>query len=75
MHLRGIHALNMGNCSQTTITDAAFAHLRGIQKLDKSECNQLSRMRPSFSCEGAAFSIQEAAAGIAAAAFLLLNSA
>ena len=40
VHLRGIHTLHMGYCSQTTITDAAFVHLRGIHTLDMWNCDQ-----------------------------------
>ena len=39
-HLRGVHTLDMSNCSQSTITDAAFAHLRGIHTLNMSVCTQ-----------------------------------
>ena len=35
-HLRGIHVLHRGGCSQAGITDAAFARLRGIKFLDMS---------------------------------------
>jgi hypothetical protein len=33
-------ALNMRECNQPTITDAAFANLRGIHILDMRSCNQ-----------------------------------
>ena len=38
--LRGIHTLDMRNCNQAGITDAAFVHLRGIHTLYMSGCKQ-----------------------------------
>ena len=35
-----IHTLDMSNCKQIGVTDAAFAHLRGVHTLDMSGCNQ-----------------------------------
>ena len=48
MYLRGIHALNMSNCTQATITDAAFVHLRGIHTLKMWGCNQASITDAAF---------------------------
>ena len=40
VHLKGIHTLNMGGCSQAGITDGAFVHLKGIHTLVISNCTQ-----------------------------------
>ncbi len=40
VYLRGICALNMRECNQSTITDAAFANLRGIHTLNMYACYQ-----------------------------------
>ena len=40
VHLRGLRSLDMGWCTQATITDGAFAHLAGIHTLDMRWCSQ-----------------------------------
>ena len=40
VHLRGLRWLNMGDCSQATITEGAFVHLAGIHTLYMRYCNQ-----------------------------------
>ena len=38
-YLRGIHALNMSKCRQSTVADKAFKNLRGVHTLNMSRCN------------------------------------
>ena len=35
-----IHTLNMAQCNQVSITDAAFVHLQGIHNLEMAYCDQ-----------------------------------
>ena len=37
-----IRTLDMGECCQPALTDAAFVHLKGIHTLDMSECQQIT---------------------------------
>lgn len=40
MHLSGVRTLDMSECNQSAIKDAAFAYLSGLHTLDMSGCNQ-----------------------------------
>ena len=43
-----IHTLDMSNCWQEGVTDAAFAHLRGIHTLNMSHCRQAGVTNAAF---------------------------
>jgi len=45
---RGIKRLNMSQCNQVGITDAAFVNLRGIHTLNMSRCNQVGITNAAF---------------------------
>ena len=48
VHLRGIHTLDISECNQATIADAAFVHLRLIHTLDMSHCTHVATTNAAF---------------------------